>query len=78
MLSALLLPTRRDVIVAAAAAGASGAFAPSPQAASVGSENEAVIPFQCNVAEEALVDLRRRVAATKWPSQELVTDASHG
>ena len=31
-----------------------------------------------NVPEEALVDLRRRIAATRWPERETVTDASQG
>ncbi len=38
----------------------------------------AVRPFRFTASEEALADLRRRVAATKWPSKELVTDASQG
>ena len=38
----------------------------------------AVRSFQIHVPEEALVDLRRRVAATRWPSKELVTDRSQG
>ncbi|TMD37302.1 MAG: hypothetical protein E6J04_04085 [Chloroflexi bacterium] len=29
----------------------------------------AVRSFRINVAQEALVDLRRRVAATRWPSR---------
>ena len=28
--------------------------------------------------EEALVDLRRRIAATRWPEKETVADASQG
>jgi pimeloyl-ACP methyl ester carboxylesterase len=35
-------------------------------------------PFQVNFPEERLVDLRRRIAATKRPAQETVTDASQG
>ena len=35
-------------------------------------------PFQVDVAGEAIADLRRRVAATRWPSRELVTDRSQG
>jgi len=35
-------------------------------------------PFQVEVPEEALADLRRRLAATRWPSQELVEDRSQG
>ena len=30
------------------------------------------------IPEEALDDLRRRIAATRWPSKELVEDASQG
>jgi len=39
---------------------------------------QAVRPFRANVPEAALVDLRRRVAATQWPDRELVTDQSQG
>src|SRR5436305_11976667 len=35
-------------------------------------------PFHVEVSEEELVDLRRRVAATRWPSNELVDDRSQG
>jgi pimeloyl-ACP methyl ester carboxylesterase len=35
-------------------------------------------PFRANIPEAALVDLRRRIAATRWPSKELVTDRSQG
>jgi hypothetical protein len=35
-------------------------------------------PFRINVPEEALVDLRRRIAATRWPDRETVTDRSQG
>jgi Epoxide hydrolase N terminus len=38
----------------------------------------AVRPFRINVPEAALVDLRRRVAATRWPDRETVTDQSQG
>jgi pimeloyl-ACP methyl ester carboxylesterase len=38
----------------------------------------AVRPFRINVPEEELVDLRRRVAATRWPERETVTDESQG
>ncbi|MFJ1256036.1 epoxide hydrolase family protein [Cupriavidus sp. CuC1] len=42
------------------------------------SDDERVRPFTVRVPEVQLVDLRRRIAATKWPSRELVTDASQG
>src|ERR671922_1781642 len=35
-------------------------------------------PFQIHIPDEALDDLRRRIAATRWPSRELVTDRSQG
>jgi pimeloyl-ACP methyl ester carboxylesterase len=35
-------------------------------------------PFQIEVPEEELADLRRRVEATRWPSEELVADRSQG
>ncbi len=38
----------------------------------------AIRPFRINVPEEALVELRRRVLATRWPDQETVTDRSQG
>jgi pimeloyl-ACP methyl ester carboxylesterase len=35
-------------------------------------------PFEIEVAQEDLDDLRRRIAETRWPSKELVTDRSQG
>src|SRR5438094_8973854 len=35
-------------------------------------------PFQFDIQEEALEDLRRRIEATRWPSSELVADRSQG
>ena len=37
-----------------------------------------VHPFQVEIPDEALDDLRRRIAATRWPSRELVEDRSQG
>ena len=37
-----------------------------------------VRPFHIEVPEEELDDLRRRIAATRWPSKELVDDRSQG
>src|SRR5205823_2209958 len=34
--------------------------------------------FHVDVPEEKLAELRRRIAATRWPSRELVTDRSQG
>jgi pimeloyl-ACP methyl ester carboxylesterase len=35
-------------------------------------------PFQVEVPDEALEDLRRRIAATNWPEKETVADQSQG
>ena len=35
-------------------------------------------PFEVNVPAEDLADLRRRIAATRWPPKELVADRSQG
>jgi Epoxide hydrolase N terminus len=35
-------------------------------------------PFQVEVSEERIDDLLRRIAATRWPSKELVDDRSQG
>src|SRR3982074_1276293 len=35
-------------------------------------------PFHVDIPDEKLADLRCRVAATRWPSAELVTDSSQG
>jgi pimeloyl-ACP methyl ester carboxylesterase len=35
-------------------------------------------PFHVEFPEEAIADLRRRIAATRWPSKELVGDRSQG
>src|SRR5262249_28784898 len=35
-------------------------------------------PFHVDVSDEALEDLRRRIAATNWPEKETVADQSQG
>jgi hypothetical protein len=35
-------------------------------------------PFNVDVPDEALEDLRRRIAATNWPEKETVADQSQG
>jgi pimeloyl-ACP methyl ester carboxylesterase len=42
------------------------------------SGDTSIRPFKFHASDEALADLRRRIAATKWPSRELVKDASQG
>src|SRR5580658_8559462 len=35
-------------------------------------------PFRVGTPDEAIADLRRRIAARRWPSKELVADRSQG
>ena len=39
---------------------------------------DAIRPFRIDIPQQALDDLRRRVAATRWPDRETVTDSSQG
>jgi hypothetical protein len=41
-------------------------------------ENDSIRPFHINVPDEQLVDLRQRLAATRWPDKETVNDESQG
>jgi pimeloyl-ACP methyl ester carboxylesterase len=76
IMSALsLLPNRRHFLAFSAAAGAAGVLSSKLQAET---EDGAIRPFRVDVPEEALVDLRKRVAATKWPERETVSDATQG
>ena len=36
-------------------------------------DDTSIRPFHIHMSDEALADLRRRIAATKWPKQETVT-----
>jgi pimeloyl-ACP methyl ester carboxylesterase len=38
----------------------------------------AIRPFRVDMPDEAIADLRRRIAATRWPHKELVADRSQG
>jgi pimeloyl-ACP methyl ester carboxylesterase len=49
-----------------------------PELAEAAIESSAVRPFRIHVAEDQLVDLRRRLGATRWPDPETVNDPSQG
>jgi pimeloyl-ACP methyl ester carboxylesterase len=42
------------------------------------SDGPVIRPFHFRASDEVLADLKRRIAATKWPSPELVPDATQG
>ena len=57
------------------AAAAASLFPVRPAPAAT---NDAIRPFRINVPDEDLIDLRRRLAATRWPEKETVDDDSQG
>ncbi len=63
------------VAMGTAAVGAASLFPAYPAPAATSDE---IRPFLVNVPEEALVDLRRRINATRWPDRETVADESQG
>jgi len=65
---------RRGFLASAAAAGAASLVPAAARAAPQG----AIRPFHVEVPDEQLVDLRRRIAATRWPDRETVDDRSQG
>jgi pimeloyl-ACP methyl ester carboxylesterase len=78
MLSTSVKHSRRSLLAAAAVIGASNAFSAVARAASEDPQIEAIRPFSVDVPEDALVDLRRRIAMTRWPERETVVDQSQG
>ena len=84
-------PTRRGFLATSAAAGAIGLFrlgapsdaqasgiSPQPAKPRAATGDNAIRPFHIYVPEADLVDLRRRIAATRWPDKETVNDESQG
>jgi pimeloyl-ACP methyl ester carboxylesterase len=50
----------------------------SSTAVAAESNDTAIRPFRVAIPEDAHADLKRRVAATRWPDKELVADKSQG
>jgi pimeloyl-ACP methyl ester carboxylesterase len=70
---------RESLALGAAALAASAAFAPSAFAAQQETPmSTAIRPFHVNFPDSDLDDLRRRVAATRWPDKEQVSDTTQG
>ena len=58
--------------------GAMTCLALSSTPAAAENNDTAIRPFRVNVPKADLADLRRRLAATRWPTKELVEDRSQG
>ncbi|WP_454819329.1 epoxide hydrolase family protein [Labrys neptuniae] len=66
--------SRRGLLKSAAAAALVGLIPTALYAAEAGND---IRPFKVAIAEEDIVDLRRRLSATRWP-EETVSDFSQG
>ena len=66
------------VISAVATAQSPNASSPIPAKDGTTAEDKSIRPFHGNVPEEQLTDLRKRIAATKWPDKETVADQTQG
>jgi Epoxide hydrolase N terminus len=69
---------RRLLSTAAMGIAVAGAANLLPGNLAIAAEPDAIRPFHVSFPEETLVDLRRRIAATRWPERETVTDPSQG
>src|SRR5687768_16850559 len=58
--------------------GAMTCFVLSSRPAAAENNDTAIRPFRVNVPNADLVDLKRRLAATRWPDKETVADQSQG
>jgi hypothetical protein len=69
---------RRLLGTAAIVIAAAGAASLLPSQLDASPADDSIRPFRVNIPEEALVDLRRRLAETRLPEKETVSDYSQG
>jgi pimeloyl-ACP methyl ester carboxylesterase len=73
---------RRQLLTAAGmglvAMGLASVFPAHPAPAATNGAGEAIRPFRIRIPDKDLVDLRRRLAATRWPEKETVADETQG
>ena len=72
-MSGVSSPTRRELLAATAAVGAINMLPGTLHAATAG---DSIRPFTVGFPQEEVTELRRRIAATRWPERELVSDAA--
>ena len=75
MTSTIPSPNRRDFLATVAVASAAALL---PKAVFAAPGGATIRPFSINFPQEQLDDLRRRVAATRWPDKETVADDTQG
>ena len=68
----------RMIGIGVIALGAMMCLALSSMPAAAENNDAAIRPFRVNVPDADLAELKRRLAATRWPTKELVDDRSQG
>ena len=80
--AAVSLAAAKFGITASATSHPSNSFSATaaaiPAKSSTAPDDTSIRPFHVSIPEADVADLRRRVAATKWPERELVSDATQG
>ena len=69
-----LSPTRRELLAATSAVSAISMLPGTLRAAG----DASIRPFTVTISQDEITDLRRRIAATRWPDKETVADQSQG
>jgi pimeloyl-ACP methyl ester carboxylesterase len=69
---------RRLLGMAAMGIAAAGAASLLPSPLPAAPAGDTIRPFRVHVPDKQLADLRRRIAAVRWPDQETVDDGSQG
>ena len=72
------IPQSSDGREALAAPAATAVSSRDSKQARVETKTDAIREFHVNVSESELVELRRRINATRWPDRETVSDATQG
>ncbi len=72
--TAVIIIAVAGLVMSGCAAGQSGKV----EAADATTARPDIRPFHINIPQAALVDLRQRLAATRWPDRETVADQSQG
>jgi pimeloyl-ACP methyl ester carboxylesterase len=70
-----LSPTRRELLAATSAVSAISML-PGTLRAAAG--DASIRPFTVSISQDEITELRRRIAATRWPDKETVADQSQG
>ncbi|MFT3882401.1 MAG: epoxide hydrolase [Gemmatales bacterium] len=70
--------TRRSLLAGLAVASITGVALPATRRNILNTSDNEVRQFHIDIPEADIIDLRRRISATRWPDRETVADESQG